>query len=120
MKDITDKTALPDRWIPDGHDYILHLGTMRKAVVVARYVPSLGQVWNGKNNWYAISPRSYFPFTDEQQEKRFETAIEAIGFAETIILEWLNSITVGFSKNKPTHKRLQSGFELAYSVRKKF
>jgi hypothetical protein len=98
MNEVEQNKKAPDRWTPDGHDYILHLGTMRKAVVVARYVPSLGQVWNGKNSWYAISPRSYFPFTDEQQEKRFETAIEAISYAEVIILEWLNSITIGFNK----------------------
>jgi len=106
MKEVSENKTAPDRWTPDGHDYILHLGTMRKAVVVARYVPSVGQVWNGKNSWYAISPRSYFPFADEQQEKRFETAIEAISYAEGIILEWLNSITTGFADNKSPNKKL--------------
>lgn len=114
MKEMTDKTIVPDRWIPSGEDYILHLGTMKKAVVVAKYVPSVGQIWNGKNSWHAISPRSYFPFTDAQQEKRFETAIEAIGFAETIILDWLNSITMGFSgNNKSVQTKLTSQNENA-------
>lgn len=103
MKQIIPTAIVPDRWTPDGHDYILHLGTMRKAVVVARYVPSGKQVWTGDGSWYAISPRSYFPFTDAQQEKRFDTAIEAINHAEQIILEWLNSITIGF-KEKTNNK----------------
>lgn len=93
---ITKKhAAIPDRWVRDGHDYILHLGTMQKAVVVSRYVPSMGQLHSGDDSWYAISPRSYFPFTDEQQEKKIPTPIEAIAYAEKIILEWLNSITIG-------------------------
>lgn len=112
--EVAKREAIPARWITDGHDYILHLGTMRKAVVVCRYVPSIGEVWSGNGSWYAISPRSYFPFTDAQQEKKFHTPIEAIKFAETIVLEWLNSITLRF-EDKPisaSPKQLTNNNEL--------
>ncbi len=108
MKEVTDKTVVPDRWIPDGHDYILHLGTMRKAVVVSRCVKHMSAIYSGDGSWYSISGRSYFPFTDAQMDKKFNTAIEAIGFAETIILEWLNSITMGFTDNKSPQKKLET------------
>ena len=96
----SDNKTIPDRWIPDGQDYILHLGIMRKAVVVARYVPSLHEVFSGRNSWYAISPRSIFPFGDDQQERRFDNAFDAVAFAEKIILKWLNSIAIGNNENK--------------------
>lgn len=106
MSEVAKDNQVPDRWIRDGHDYILHLGTMRKAVVVARYIPQGQNIFDTKNSWYAISPRSYFPFTDAQQEKRFKTGLEAIGYAEGIILEWLNSITTGFAGKKSPNKKL--------------
>jgi hypothetical protein len=73
-------------WVQDGSDYILHLGTMKKAMVVA-YYPSF-------RKHYSISPRSYFPLTDAQMEKRFEHAYEATECAIEIIKEWLNSIVL--------------------------
>ncbi len=73
-----------DIWMQDGYDYILHLGTMRKAVVVAHYANSFKP--------YAISPRSYFPFTDEQRSKLFDNANDATEYAIEILKEWFNSI----------------------------
>lgn len=73
-------------WIQDGSDYILHLGTMKKAMVVA-YYPSF-------RKHYSISPRSYFPLTDEQMEKRFMYAHEATEYAVSLIKDWLNSIVL--------------------------
>jgi hypothetical protein len=97
VKSAGEKT-ISSRWIQDGQDYILHLGVMQKAVVVARYVPSLHEVVSGKSSWYSISPRSIFPFGDGQQEKRFDNAADAVAFAEKIILNWLNSIMIDGNK----------------------
>ena len=91
---------ISDSWIPDGEDYILHLGMMKHAVIVARYVPSFGEVFNGKDSWYSISPRSVFPFGEGQEDKRFDNAVDAMAFAEKIILKWLNSIMVDENKSK--------------------
>lgn len=82
------------RWIPEGHDYVLHLGTMKRAVVVARYSGSWTDAVMGKGSHYGISPRSFFPFAEKQMDKKFNTAQEAVAYAERIVLKWLNSIMV--------------------------
>lgn len=94
------EVVIPERWIQDGHDYILHLGVMKKAVVIAKYVPSLRELRSGEGSWYSISPRSIFPFGEAQTEVRFKTAIEAVQYAERIVLNWLNSIMIGSGNNK--------------------
>jgi hypothetical protein len=71
-------------WIKDGSDYILHLGTMQKAVVVSFYI--------GSCNPYAISPRSYFPFTDEERSQKFLLAADATEYAILILKAWFKSI----------------------------
>lgn len=99
-EEISKNNTVPSRYIKSGEDYILHLGTMKNAVIIAQYVPFASAIFSGNGSWYAISPRSYFPFTEEQIEKRFDTAPQAIAFAEKIILEWLNSISISLSDDK--------------------
>lgn len=88
-------------WTEDGYDYILHLGTMRKAVCVRLYGPNnmpdrmMHEHFSYKDiksNFYAISPASYFPFTNEQYSRKFDTAYEATVFAEDVIKDWIISI----------------------------
>jgi hypothetical protein len=92
-------------WVQDGKDFILDLGTIKKAAIVALY-----GTWDSDSNmFYAISPRSFFPFTNEQQDVRFEVkseddkksaSIKATKLAEKIIVEWLNSIMLDFNNPK--------------------
>lgn len=78
--------TLKSFWKQSGMDWIADLGTMKKAIVV-RYYASLG----GKN-YYKISIKSWFSFSDEQELKRFDNYIDCCLYAESLILEWMQSI----------------------------
>lgn len=74
-------------WREDLYDFILDLGTMKKAVVVANYL-GLG------GSYYSISPRSYFPFSDENYDKRFKNPEHCKEYAISILKDWFKSIFV--------------------------
>jgi len=77
-----DNYGLKKIWKKDGHDFIADIGNMKKAVVVAMYL-------GGR---YGISPRSYFPFDDNDYEKRFDNYLDACKFSEEYIKKWIESI----------------------------
>ncbi len=75
----------------DINKYECDLGTMRKAVVV-RYYRDDSTVVARKHLWWAISPTSWFPFSDDQREESFDSPYECMVYAQKIIMEWLGSI----------------------------
>lgn len=93
MSDLTKNTNTNDRqlksfWRKVGMDWIADLGTMKRAIVVRYYTPKDG------NNYYKISIKSWFSFSDEQELKRFDNHIDCCLYAESLILEWMQSIFV--------------------------
>jgi hypothetical protein len=89
-------------WEQDGADYRCHLKSMRNAIVVAFYVPFFHDANNG---YYAISPRSYFPFNEECLNKRFVYAHEAITYSEAIVKKWLAEM-LNLEHKLPNSKQL--------------
>ena len=85
MSDIQNN-ALKPFWRSDGMDKIADLNEMKKAVVVAFYTPIMGE------NYYAISTRSYFPFTNAQHHRKYDNYYDCCMFAESIILDWVKSL----------------------------
>jgi len=85
MSDIQNR-ALKPFWRSDGMDWIADLNEMKKAVVVAFYTPSMD------DNYYSISPRSYFPFTDAQYRRKYDNYYDCCVYAESIILDWVKSL----------------------------
>lgn len=75
-------------WRSDGMDWIADLNQMKKAIVVAYYTPIL------KRSFYAISPRSFFPFTGEQFNKHFDNYYDCCIYAEQIIRDWVQSLFI--------------------------
>lgn len=82
------KKELKSFWRTDGMDKVADLGEMKKAVVVAFYTPI------GGSNYYSISPRSYFPFNDAQLHKKYDDYYECCMYAESIIVDWVQSLLV--------------------------
>lgn len=93
-------------WLKDGHDFILHLGTMRKAVVISGC--SERSVFAASPDFYTISLRSYFPFYNDDYNKRFSTADEAKNYAIGKIREWLQSVFVATEPVENTSKSIES------------
>lgn len=84
-------------WEKDGHDYILHLGTMRKAIVVAAYFDNKKSSFfqaclSNRIDYYSISPRSYFPFKDVDFERKFNNPDECKEYAISCVKDWLKSV----------------------------
>ena len=67
-------------------DKLADLGEMKKAIVVSLYTPLCD------DNYYSISPRSYFPFTDAQHHRKFDDYYDCCMYAESIILDWVKSL----------------------------
>lgn len=75
-----DKTDGDYYWeIVDGCDAYLHLGQIRKAVVIRKSLKYK----------YFISMAGYFPVTNEMYDKRFDTLSDAIKYANEFIKGWL-------------------------------
>lgn len=106
MSSLQKKNQSNDVWVQDGHDFVLHLGTMRKAVVVSGC--STRSVFASSPDFYAISLRSYFPFYDDDYNKRFSTADEAKNHAVSRIREWLQSVFVITEPVENTSKSIES------------
>lgn len=86
-------------WEQDGNDFILHLGTMRKAIVVAAYSDAkkdglIGACLTNKIRYYSISPRSYFPFDSKDYERKFDNSEDCKKHAITCVKNWLESVFV--------------------------
>jgi len=86
------KKGVDTFWEKQGHDHILHIGTMRKAIVVSGYCNGIGGVLTSSVSYYSISPRSYFPFSDSDYNKRFENPEECKDYAVSKIRDWVQSI----------------------------
>lgn len=89
------KEELKPFWRTDGMDKIADLGEMKQAIVVAFYTPK-----NTIENHYAISPRSYFPFNHAQLHRKFDDYYECCMYAESIIVDWVQSLLVGKNEVK--------------------
>lgn len=89
----TKERAVKDFWRNEGTDYIADLGTMKRAIVIRLFTPKFPST-SGK--WYGIGIASYFPFTQEQYDKKFDNPFDCIEYSEKIVMEWLVSITNGF------------------------
>ena len=86
-------------WHQDGNDFILHLGTMRKAIVVAAYSDAkkdglISACLNNKIRYYSISPRSYFPFDNKDYERKFDNSGECKQYAMMCVKNWLESVFI--------------------------
>lgn len=78
---IKSDTELFYGWEMEKYRCVLHLGKMRKAVVIHQ---SLG------HNYFKIGVASFFPFTDEIYNHKYSTIEEAKNVASTYISGWLN------------------------------
>lgn len=74
-------SKISSKWYEDGCDFIIDIGNMKKAIVVAYYV----------GGYYSISPRSYFPFSKFDYEQAFKNPVDCIKYSEIKFLEWVNS-----------------------------
>jgi hypothetical protein len=83
----SQNNGLKNFWRKDGHDYIADIGTMKKAVIIRYYLG--GAI---RNNYYSISEASYFPFSKEQYDQRFDTPEPAMALAESVLKEWVQSL----------------------------
>ena len=92
MSDLHTRT-LKSCWRQDDNDFIADLGTIPKSVIVACII-SL------KGHYYCISKRSYFPFTREQYDMRFNNHFDAIDVAEKHIVGFVQSL---FPKAEEQH-----------------
>lgn len=78
-------------WRSEGMDWIADLPEMKKAIVVTYYTPNFP---SHSENYYAISPRSFFPFTDNDINTRFDNYYDCCVHAESIILNWIKALFV--------------------------
>ena len=79
-------------------DYIANLGNMKKAIVVAYYTPLFSEPY------YAISSRSFFPFTNEQNAVHYSDFKECCEAGEAIVLEWMKSLMVSLDSTPDVWK----------------
>jgi hypothetical protein len=75
-------------WEKDGGDLFLHLGFMRKALVITT-------LYSG--NKFKISERSFFPFPSAFYDEKFITIEEAKKRAIDYILGWLNDTNISLN-----------------------
>lgn len=68
-------------WEQDGNDLFLHLGLMRKAIVITRMI---------HDNKSKISHRSFFAFPSSFYDEKFNTIEEAKKRATDYFLEWFS------------------------------
>ncbi len=93
---LPSKIKLKKFWKPDGLDFRADLGTMENAIVVRCCKEKLCD----KESFYQISNASYFPFTDEYYNRRFNSYIDACELAEVYILDWMRSVLVSSPENE--------------------
>ena len=91
-----EKRKIKSFWRKDGTDYIASLGRLNKAIVVRYFTPKFPSVIGG---YYAIANASFLPFTDEEHKTKFDEATDCCEFAESIVLEWMQSLFVNDKQN---------------------
>ncbi|HWY13069.1 MAG TPA: hypothetical protein VN026_17160 [Bacteroidia bacterium] len=89
------ETKIKDVWTKDGRDYICSLGRLKKAIVIRYFTPMFP---SEIGSYYAIAHASFLPFTDKEHATKFNDPIECIEFAESIVLEWMQSLFVNDEK----------------------
>ena len=95
MAEKTERKIKPF-WRKDGTDYIARLGRLDKAIVI-RFFSPLYPIKN--TSYYAIANASFLPFTKEEHDKKFDDPIDCIEFAESIVLEWVQSLFLTDEQN---------------------
>lgn len=68
-------------WIRDKYRDVLHLGKMKKAVVINRHI---------NDEYFKIAHASFFPFPDEIYNTKYTTIEEARNVASAYVLGWIN------------------------------
>ena len=69
-------------WVSEQYREVLHLGKMKKAVVIHHsYI---------QEKYFKIGQASFFPFPDEIYKKIFTSVEEAKKVASEYIMDWLN------------------------------
>jgi hypothetical protein len=69
-------------WVSEQYRDVLHLGKMKKAVVIHHsYI---------QEKYFKIGQASFFPFPDEIYKTKFTTIEEAKKVASEYIMGWLN------------------------------
>lgn len=68
-------------WKISKNDAVLHLGTMRKAIIIRRKVIS--------DNAYFISVGSFFPLPTETYDIRFNNIEDAVDYSNELVNSWL-------------------------------
>lgn len=96
IKSSIEKQSISNRelkhfWRSHGMDWIADLPEMEKAIVVTYYTPNFP---SHDGHYYAISPRSFFPFTDTDNNKRFDNYYDCCVYAESIIINWIKALFV--------------------------
>jgi len=87
-------------WRQDGMDWMAHLGDFERAIVVTYFTPKFPSTDGG---YYAIGKRSFFPFTNEQHDTKFNNHFDCIEYAESILLKFVQSLFIQerFSNTQP-------------------
>jgi hypothetical protein len=75
-------------WEKDGDDLFLHLGLMKKALVITT-------LYSG--NKFKISERSFFPFPSVFYDEKYITIEQAKKRALDYILGWLNDTNISLN-----------------------
>jgi len=76
-------------WEDCGSSIYLHLGKMKKAIVIRLALEGF---------WF-ISEGSYFPFNNEIYAKKFKEKSEAINTASAYLLEWIVDVNFNLINN---------------------
>jgi hypothetical protein len=90
-KQSISNTELKHFWRSNGMDWIADLPEMEKAIVVTYYTPNFP---SHDGHYYSISPRSFFPFTDNDNKTRFDNYYDCCVYAESIILNWIKALFI--------------------------
>jgi|694.fasta_scaffold15663_3 hypothetical protein len=69
-------------WVEDDYRFILHLGKMKNAVVIHSSYKY--------KDYFRIGVASFFPFTDEMYNKKYDSLEQAKQVASDYIMSWLN------------------------------
>lgn len=77
-------------WITEEYREVLHLGKMKKAVVIHHsYI---------HEKYFKIGQASFFPFPEEMYKTKFATIDEAKKVASEYIMGWLNDTNMALNK----------------------
>lgn len=83
-----EKSFNKDLWRKIDSDFHCDLKEMKNAAIVAYYFGKKV----GEDDYFSISPRSFFPFKKQYYDLRFNDATDAMKLAERLIKEWVASL----------------------------